>query len=30
MNWMNLLMPEKVELDETNYSTNYGRFVVRH
>ncbi|MEL6824011.1 MAG: DNA-directed RNA polymerase subunit alpha, partial [Calditrichota bacterium] len=29
MNWVNLLMPEKVELDETNFSTNFGRFVVQ-
>ncbi len=29
MNWVNLLMPEKVELDESTYSTNFGRFVVQ-
>nr|HQV34322.1 DNA-directed RNA polymerase subunit alpha [Calditrichia bacterium] len=29
MNWVNLLMPEKVELDETTYATNFGRFVVQ-
>ncbi|MCB0302732.1 MAG: DNA-directed RNA polymerase subunit alpha, partial [Calditrichaeota bacterium] len=29
MNWVNLLMPEKVELDESSYSTSFGRFVVQ-
>lgn len=29
MNWVNLLMPEKVELDESNYTTTFGRFVVQ-
>jgi DNA-directed RNA polymerase subunit alpha len=29
MNAMNLVMPEKVELDESSYSTNYGRFIVQ-
>lgn len=28
MNWVNMLMPEKVELDESSYSTNFGRFIV--
>jgi DNA-directed RNA polymerase subunit alpha len=29
MNWANLLMPEKVELDESTYSTTFGRFSVQ-
>ncbi|NIS39095.1 DNA-directed RNA polymerase subunit alpha [Candidatus Saccharibacteria bacterium] len=29
MNWVNLLMPEKVELDESSYSTTFGRFLVQ-
>ncbi len=29
MNWVNFLMPEKVELDESTYSTNFGRFIVQ-
>jgi len=29
MNWANLLMPEKVELDESSFSTTYGRFNVQ-
>lgn len=29
MNWVNMLMPEAVELDESSYSTQYGRFVVQ-
>ena len=29
MNWVNLLMPEKVELDDSTYATNFGRFVVQ-
>ncbi len=29
MNWVNLLMPEKVELDDSTYSTNFGRFAVQ-
>ena len=29
MNSVNLLMPEKVELDESTYSTDFGRFVVQ-
>lgn len=29
MNWVNLLMPEKVELDESSYSTTFGRFIVQ-
>ena len=29
MNWVNLLMPEKVELDESTYSTTFGRFAVQ-
>jgi DNA-directed RNA polymerase subunit alpha len=29
MNWLNMLMPESVELDESTYSTTFGRFVVQ-
>jgi DNA-directed RNA polymerase subunit alpha len=29
MNLVNLLMPEKVELDDSSYSTTFGRFVVQ-
>lgn len=29
MNFANLLMPEKVELDESSYSTTFGRFIVQ-
>lgn len=29
MNWANLLMPEKVELDESSFSTTFGRFIVQ-
>jgi len=29
MNWANLLMPEKVELDESTFSTTFGRFIVQ-
>lgn len=29
MNWLNMLMPEVVELDESNYSTTFGRFIVQ-
>lgn len=29
MNWVNLLMPEKVELDDSTYATNFGRFAVQ-
>ncbi|RMG60917.1 MAG: DNA-directed RNA polymerase subunit alpha [Calditrichaeota bacterium] len=29
MNWTNMLMPEKVELDESTYSTTFGRFIVQ-
>lgn len=29
MNWVNLLMPERVELDDSSYSTTFGRFVVQ-
>lgn len=29
MNWLNMLMPESVELDESSYSTTFGRFVVQ-
>ncbi|MFZ0390723.1 MAG: DNA-directed RNA polymerase subunit alpha, partial [Calditrichia bacterium] len=29
MNYVNLLMPEKVELDPVQYSANYGRFIVQ-
>jgi DNA-directed RNA polymerase subunit alpha len=29
MNHVNLLMPEKVELDESSYSANFGRFIVQ-
>jgi len=29
MNWVNFLMPEKVELDESTYSTTFGRFIIQ-
>ena len=29
MNWVNLLMPERVELDDSTYSTSYGKFIVQ-
>jgi len=29
MNWLNMLMPESVELDESTYSTTFGRFIVQ-
>jgi DNA-directed RNA polymerase subunit alpha len=29
MNWLNMLMPESVELDESTYSTTFGRFMVQ-
>ncbi len=29
MNYVNLLMPEKVELDDSSYATNFGRFVIQ-
>ncbi|RMF60782.1 MAG: DNA-directed RNA polymerase subunit alpha [Calditrichaeota bacterium] len=29
MNWANLLMPEKVELDDSTYSTTFGRFILQ-
>ena len=29
MNWLNMLMPESVELDESSYSTTFGRFIVQ-
>lgn len=29
MNWLNILMPESVELDESTYSTTFGRFIVQ-
>lgn len=29
MSWPNLQMPEKVELEESTYSTNFGRFIVQ-
>ncbi len=29
MNWVNLLMPERVELDDSSYSTTFGRFIVQ-
>ncbi|HFE63366.1 DNA-directed RNA polymerase subunit alpha [candidate division KSB1 bacterium 4484_188] len=29
MNWVNLLMPEKVELDDSSFSTTFGRFIVQ-
>jgi len=29
MNYVNLLMPEKVELDESSFSTNFGKFIVQ-
>jgi len=29
MNWVNMLMPESVELDESSYTTEYGRFVLQ-
>ena len=29
MNYVNLLMPEKVELDESSFSANFGKFIVQ-
>jgi DNA-directed RNA polymerase subunit alpha len=29
MNWLNMLMPESVELDESTYTTTFGRFIVQ-
>ncbi len=29
MNWPNIQMPEEVELDESSYSTSFGRFIVQ-
>ena len=29
MNWLNMLMPESVELDESTYSTTFGRFAIQ-
>ncbi len=29
MNWVNILMPERVELDEAGYSSTSGRFIVQ-
>jgi len=29
MNYVNLLMPEKVELDDSSYSTTFGRFIIQ-
>jgi len=29
MNWPNLQMPESIEIDETSYSSTYGKFVVQ-
>ncbi len=29
MNWPNLQMPESIEIDEANYSNNFGRFVLQ-
>lgn len=29
MNWVNLLMPEKIELDDSSFSTTFGRFIVQ-
>lgn len=29
MNYVNLLMPEKVELDESSFSANFGKFTVQ-
>lgn len=29
MNWGNLIMPERVELDDASYSANFGRFIVQ-
>lgn len=29
MSWPNLQMPERVELEESTYSTNFGRFIVQ-
>ena len=29
MNWVNLVMPEKVELDDASYTTTFGRFIVQ-
>ena len=29
MSWPNFQMPDKVELDESTYSTTFGRFIVQ-
>ncbi|MBN2423926.1 MAG: DNA-directed RNA polymerase subunit alpha [Calditrichaceae bacterium] len=29
MNWSNLQMPERIELDDASYSNNFGRFIVQ-
>jgi DNA-directed RNA polymerase subunit alpha len=29
MNWVNLLMPEKVELDDSTYTTTFGKFIIQ-
>lgn len=29
MNWPNLQMPESIELDESTYTSNYGKFIVQ-
>lgn len=29
MNYVNLLMPEKVELDDASYAANFGRFIIQ-
>ena len=29
MNWPNLQMPESVEIEEKNYSNNFGRFILQ-
>ncbi|HDP97774.1 MAG TPA: DNA-directed RNA polymerase subunit alpha [bacterium] len=29
MNWLNFRMPESIELDESTYTNNYGKFVVQ-
>ena len=29
MNWPNLQMPQNLEIDEANYSNNFGRFILQ-
>ncbi|OQX96159.1 DNA-directed RNA polymerase subunit alpha [candidate division KSB1 bacterium 4572_119] len=29
MNWLNFRMPESIELDESTYTNNYGKFIVQ-